>query len=77
MLRQHLSRLEAQGISLRCPVCAFDDFAIQQSESASYFVEGFDSPDGPIMPRLPVICRRCFHVVEFAWLPILKSQQGL
>lgn len=60
----HLETLAAAGIKLRCPVCSGADFSVespctnQPTRSAS------------VVPRLPVVCTRCHHVVEFAWRAI-------
>lgn len=76
-LREHFARLAAKGVSVRCPVCEYDDFMIQDTEAAGSYFEGFRGLDGPVLPRLPLVCRRCFHIVEFAWIPIQKNLQGL
>jgi hypothetical protein len=73
---KHLAQLETQGVSLRCPVCANTDFSVEHTIST---VPIWNEPEpmitnGPqtvtTVPRLPLVCNRCYHVVEFAWLPI-------
>ena len=81
-LSQHLNKLKELGVVLRCPVCKHNNFSVYETESAIPYRENeadfkFESLGRPVVARLPVICTRCFHMVEFAWLPILRGNKSV
>ena len=74
LLRDHLAPL---GASLECPVCHRSTWEVgapavtlgwAETPGGGGFVEA-----GTSMPLLTAICRTCFHVRHFAWLPIARK----
>ncbi len=77
---RHLEKLNAEGFKLRCPVCGHTEFTVEQTEAPGSWEESsFESvfSPKPVVPRLPIVCRRCFYVLEFAWLPIRMTTERL
>ncbi len=67
--------LQRKGIGgLTCSVCGSKGWSVTPPVTQLGYEEGSIQLGGYSMPVLPVICRNCKHVVNFAWLPIQRGE---
>jgi hypothetical protein len=74
-LKAHLSRFPKQT----CPSCRNTTWAVG-GIITGLTVRSADMRTvmgGPNVPLVLLICRRCFYVRHFAWVPISNGENGL
>lgn len=75
---RHIEKLAADGFTLRCPTCGNTTFTVQHTEVAGAWEESLIESQfnpNPVLPRLPIVCRRCFYLMEFAWTAIRMTTE--
>lgn len=74
-LRAHLASVQKHG---GCPVCGSTEWSASGPEIAA----GNWEPGGTVtrfraIPLVVLVCKRCFYVRHFAWVPMERSGSAL
>jgi hypothetical protein len=72
MLKAHL---HAKGIDqLVCPICANKTWAVTAPIAGLAYEQGTTVLGSSPIIELPAVCRRCKHVLHFAWKAIERGE---
>jgi hypothetical protein len=61
---------------LKCVCASGAPHTVIGLEASPNYVDGNISVASQTMPTVAVMCNHCFHVIRFAWLPIVGQGGG-
>jgi hypothetical protein len=59
-----------------CPICSSSEWTVEpvvMEQMVTVDEHGRQYPTGKAMPVIPLVCKVCFFIYQFAWAPIAQQ----